>query len=59
MAHKSFPDFLHDPGFHQPGIERVAEIMEAVVPDPRPSDGGLPSGLYLVDRVLMERKHQP
>jgi len=23
VTHEGFPDFLHHPGFHEPGVERV------------------------------------
>ena len=33
MSHERHANFLHDAGFHQPGIERMAEIVETYVAD--------------------------
>ena len=33
VAHERHADFLHDTGFHQAGVERVAEIVETHVTD--------------------------
>jgi hypothetical protein len=58
MAHQRLADFLHDPGFHEPRIERVAEIMKAAVADARAANGSFPSGLDYADGLAFEREKQ-
>src|SRR2546430_16272636 len=58
MTHQSFADFLHDPGLHQAGVERVAQVMEAEVANLGPAQRGLPRSLDLVDRVAPEGEGQ-
>lgn len=59
MTHERLADVLHDARFHEPRIERVAEVMEAVVADARAADRGLPRGFDLLNRVVVKRENQP
>jgi hypothetical protein len=59
VAHKSLPHVLHDAGFHEARVERVAEIVKAGIADARSTDGCPPGGLDLVDRTAFEGKNQP
>src|ERR1700682_5967523 len=54
MAHERFADFLHDSRFHEPRIECVAEVVEAVVTDTGAPNGVPPSSLYFVDGTVAE-----
>jgi hypothetical protein len=45
VAHERHADFLHDAGFHQTGIKRVAEIVETHVADPGILQRRLPGAL--------------
>ena len=58
MAHQRLADLLHDPCFHEPRIERVAEIMKAAVADARAANGSLPSGLDYADGLAFESEEQ-
>src|SRR6266496_1433970 len=58
VAHEGLPHVLQNSGFHQPGIERVAKIVKAEIPDARPPDGCLPGRLDLLDRTAFEGEDQ-
>ncbi len=49
MPHERLADFLHHSRLHESRVEGMAEVVEAEVPDSRPADGGLPSGLDQVN----------
>ena len=59
VAHEGLPHVLQDPGLHQPGVERVAKIVKAGVPDACPSNGCLPCRLDLLDRTAFEGEDRP
>src|SRR5271154_1558681 len=58
VAHEGHPHVLHDAGFHEPGVERVAKIMEAEIADARPPDCRLPRRLDPLDRTAFEGENQ-
>ena len=58
MPHQGLANFLHHPRFHEPRVERVAEVMEAAVADARAADSGLPSGLNDPNGLAVESKEQ-
>lgn len=59
MAHQCLADFLQYPCLHEPRVERVSKIMEAVVADARAANGGLPGGFHDADGLIFEREEQP
>lgn len=58
MTHEGLADFLHDAGFHEPGVERVPKVMETDVADARAADGGLPCGLDCPHGMTFEGEDQ-
>ena len=51
MAHERHANFLHDTGFHQPGVKRVAEIVETYVPELGILQCVLPGALHDANRL--------
>jgi len=51
MAHERHADFLHDAGFHEAGVERVAEIVEPHVADSGICECRLPGALHDPNRT--------
>lgn len=58
MPHERLPHVGHDAGFHQPGVEGVAKIVEAEGANLCTADGGLPGGLDFVQRSTFKGKDQ-
>ena len=58
MAHKRLANIRDDSGFHEPRVERMAEIMEAEIADARTADGGLPCGLWRPHRLAAVEEDQ-
>lgn len=59
MPHEGFADLLHHARFHESCIEGVAEIMEPVVTDPGPADGGLPGAFHGFEGTVFEQEDRP
>ena len=59
VAHNCPPDFDLHARQHQPAVEAVAEIIEAVIADTGAADRGPPRGFNLVNRIFIEREYQP
>ena len=51
MTHKRHANFLHDAGFHEAGVERVAEIVETHVADSGICECRFPSALDDANRT--------
>ena len=56
VAHQRLADFLHHSCLHEPRVECMAKIMEAVVRDARATDGSLPGGFHDADGLPFERE---
>jgi hypothetical protein len=58
MAHQGLADFLHHPGFEQPGVEAVAQVVEAEMPDAGLGKGGLPGPLDGFQGLVVVEENQ-
>src|SRR4029077_4986858 len=58
MAHQRLADFLHNSRFHEPRIERVAEMMKAAIADACAANCSFPSGLDYADGFAHEGEEQ-
>ena len=58
MAHEGLPHFLHHPGFHEPSVEGVAQIVKSVVTDFRSADRRRPCGFDPMERPAFEEEHE-
>ena len=58
MPHERLPHIGHDAGFHEPGVERVAKIVEAEEANAGTSDRCPPGGLDFVQRSTFKGEDQ-
>lgn len=58
MTHEGLPHFLHDPGFHEPRVEGVAQIVKSVIADFRSAYSRRPCGFDPVERSAFEEEHE-
>src|SRR5208337_4619859 len=58
MTHEGLSYFLHDPGFHQSGVEGVAQIVKAVVANSCPADRRRPRRFDSAQRSAFEEEHE-
>ena len=58
MTHERHADLLHDAGFHEAGVKRVAEIMETHVADSGIFQCCLPGALHDANRTAAKVDHQ-
>jgi hypothetical protein len=58
MAHQGLAHFLHDTGFHQPGIEGVAQVVKTAGSDAGPAQGCFPGRLDSMNRPVLEGEDQ-
>src|ERR1019366_3728989 len=59
MAHEGLPHFLHHPGFHEPRVEGVAQIVKSVVTNSCSADRRCPCGFDPMERTTFEEKYEP
>ena len=59
MPHQRHANFLQDAGLHQAGVEGVAKIVKADVPNARVLERGLPRTLYDSDLLAVITEYGP
>ena len=58
MPHEGFADLLHDAGFHEAGVERMAEIVKSHVADSGVFQRRFPGALHYANRTAAEIDHE-